>query len=430
MTAVHTKNDNNGVQNTYGPPSEIRTFTTDGICSAAELLTPTLIYPADEAELDGEDSFDLAAILLKWRYPGNFPGDCYPEFFQYQVAADPDFTNIITAGIVDTDCMFTEPNSECWALLKVPRCTSVYWRVQARTGNDSGDYSEASYFTFNSQPNCFLDQQPDETALIKGFVFADYCTATVPWVPDGVGIFPPCDFGEPHGVHADGNRNRAPYEHEVLGTTIPAEEGIPDVLVDLGVGPCPSTGLNQISTLNNGGFYFTVPSPGVYCLSINKSVNPDLDHGIWTLPLTSGPLAQFTITLQEGENLILQDFGWDENDYLNMPFDVDLVSFCRAGDSKEFPEVAILDAGSEIPVFARNEEATWFAAIVEGKRCFVSIATGSPREDPTGLLIYPEQIAPEDPEEVNCASFGTRDSCLENGCQWTDFAGASLCSSP
>lgn len=430
VMAAHQEKDTNSVNYTYSPPSETRTFRTDGICSAAELQQPTLIYPANEAILDGGDSLDLASILLKWIYPGDFPGDCYPEGFHYQVAADSEFKNIITSGIVDAMCMFTEPNSECWALLQVPRCAEVFWRVEARTGIDSGGYSEPFLLTYASQPNCVQDQQPSETALIKGFLFADYCTATIPWVPEGVGIFPPCDFGEPYGVHADGNRIRVPYEHEVLGTTIPAEEGIPDILVDLGAGPCPSSGMNQIYTQNNGGFYFIVQTPGEYCLSINKSSNPDLDHGIWTLPLTNNPLAQFTFTLQVGDDLILQDFGWDQNDYLNIPFDVDLVSFCRAGDSKEFPAVAILDAGTEIPIIARNEESSWFAAMVEGKRCFVSIATGSPREDPAELLIYPEQIAPEETEQENCASFGTRDSCLENDCQWYDFAGGSLCIEP
>jgi hypothetical protein len=430
VQGVHQEKDGNSVNYTYSPPSETRTFTTDGICSGPDLKQPLLIYPGNEAILDGGDSLDLAALLLKWIYPGDFPGDCHPESFHYQVAADPDFKKIITSGVVDAMCMITEPNSECWTLLSVPRCAEVYWRVEARTGNLSGAYSEPFFFTYASQDNCVPNQQPGNLALIKGFLFADYCWSTVPWVPDGVGIFPPCTFGEPYGVHADGNRNRTEYVHEVLGKTIPAEEGIPDILVDLGSGPCPSTGLNQMYTQNNGGYYFLVQSLGTYCLSISKTTNIDLDHGIWTLPLTNNPVAQVTVTLEEGDDLILQDFGWDQYDYLKIPFDVEVISFCRAGDSKAYPEVAIFEAGTEIPVIARNQDATWFATVVDGRRCFISIASGSPRVDPSDLLIYPVQPPPEEIEENPCAEYTNRDSCLANDCQWTDLPGAGICTQP
>ena len=428
VTAVHGERDGSRTNFTYGPPSEIRTFKTDGICSAAELRPPMPVYPAQDAQLDGGDSLDLSSLLLKWSYPGDFPGDCYPETFHYQVAADPNFNQLITSGLVAADCLLTEPNAECWAQLTVPRCASLYWRVEARTGNESGGYSDPYQFSYASQPECTEIQPPSGIALIKGFLFADYCWSTIPWVPEGVGIFPPCDFGEPYGVHADGIRNRVPYEHEVLGTTMPAEEGIPDILVDLGSGPCPSTGLNQIYTLNNGGFYFIVPSPGTYCLSIDKNSNPSLDHGIWTLPLTNDDMAQFTVIIPSGEDLILQDFGWDQNDFLKIDYLVEVLSYCRAGDSKDYPEAAILEAGEEIPIIGRNEDATWFAVLVDGKRCFVSIATGSPLEDPDGMLIYPDQPDPDLIEKVvDCTTYTTRASCILYGCAWEELPGASHC---
>lgn len=429
VKAVHAYQIEGGAGYDYGPKSEIRTFTTDGMCSSSDLVAPTPVYPAF-GEWFGEGAGPgPASVNIEWSYPG----DCYPEYFHYQVASDPEFSNIITAGITAWD--------EYSAQVFVPRCARVYWRVQGRVGNVSGEYSESSRFTYSSIASCLQNQQSIDTALIKGFVFADYCKSTVPWIPEGVDIWPPCVFGEPHGVHADGNRNRSPAEQETTGEQIPAESGISDVVVDLGSGPCPSSGLDQMITTGNGGYYFMVQSPGVYCLSVSKDNNPALDHGIWTLPLTSDRTTQVTITFEEGQDLILQDIGWDQNDFIKIDFVVDKLSFCRAGDSREHSEIAIVEEGAAIPVFARNEDASWFAALVDGKRCFISIASGAPEEDPEGLLIYPEQPAPIPQEPTpspgdsqkqpeNCAAYNTPESCQAHDCKWIYSAAAGICTTP
>ena len=417
VTAVHTEEVGEiGFNNTLGPPSETWTFTTDGMCSGSDLEPPVPSSPPTGWINNGSGP---DYVNIEWSYPG----DCYPEGYHYQIASDPDFKNIITSGITDWN--------EQSALIHLPKCAKIYWRVEARAGNASGGYSNPSYFTHSSITNCFLLQESVDAALLKGFVFADYCKSTVPWVPDGVGIFPPCTFGEPYGVHADGNRNRVATEQEVTGEEIPVEIGIPDVVVDLGAGPCPSTGLDQMNTLQNGAYYFMVQSPGEYCLSISKDNNPSLDHGIWTRPLTDQPIAEYTLDFEEGDDLMLVDFGWDQNDFLKIDFDVELLSFCRLRDSKNSPEVAILEEGIKIPIIARNEDATWFAALVDGKRCFISIASGSPQEDPSDLMIYPTQLTTQaGPETQSCSDFKTPESCQDQGCKWIYTAAAGICTDP
>jgi hypothetical protein len=404
----------------YGPPSETWTVTADGLCSsAAELAQPFSTHPLNGELLGEGEGPGPGSVDILWQYSG----DCFADSYHYQVAADPGFTNIITSGtnIVDN------PREEIF----VPWCAKVYWRVQAVVRNDGGEYSEPSHFTYTSSSNCFENQTSTDPLLIKGYVFEDYCGSTVPWVPDGVGITPPCVFGEPYGVHADGVRARADTENEMTGDTDPAETGISDVVVDLGEGPCPSTGLDQFTSTKNGNYYFMVQSPGEYCLSIDKANNPDLDHGIWTSPLTDQDVTGETITFNPGDDLVMQNFGWDKNDFMKIDFWVDLTSFCRFGDSKYHQAVTEVQAGKVIPIFARNKDATWFATYVNGMRCFISVASGAPKEDPTELMIFPVQADPRPTVDPNgstgdtnrptvdpCANNASQRDCIAAGCLW------------
>lgn len=392
----------------FGNRSQTYSFTADGRCSGNELVPPTLVKPADGRWIDTNYEFIPENVNLKWDYPG----DCFPESYHYQLAADPDFNSMIASGVTEWD------EKSVW--VRLPECARIYWRVEARTGTDSGGYSDPWRFTAAKDFSCWQNQASIDAALVSGFVFNDECGSTVPYVPEGVDIWPPCAFGEPYGVHGDGNRTRG----------VDGEPGISDVYVDLGAGPCPSTGLDQFITTQNGSYYFMVQSPGQYCISVDKNKNPDLENGIWTLPLTDEDVTGQTITLDAGDMKVSQDFGWDQYDYARLDFDIDLTSICRLGDSTAFPEVDYIEAGQTIPVFARNEEGTWFATIVNGKRCYISIASGSPQGDPGVLEIFPdiplpEPVAEETPEvrtTKTCPDYKNEDACLRNGCEWVWFS--------
>ncbi len=406
------------VQYIYGNSSPVNTFFADGICSPSELEPPVLIKPENGSWVGDNWGSGSTQVEIRWKYPG----DCYPDHYHYQLSANPSFTNIISSGITAWD------DRSQW--IAVPECARIYWRVEARTGNSSGGYSAPSRFTFMLDGTCWQNQTSIDAALLKGYVFEDYCKTTKPYIPEGVDIWPPCTFGEPYGVHADGNRNRVDVENEVTGLTDPAEIGIPGVVVDLGAGPCPSSGLDQFITVENGNYYFMVQSPGEYCVSIDKAKNPDLDHGIWTLPLTNQDIAEATIAFNPGDDLIFQNFGWDKNDFLRIDFSVDLTSFCRAGDSILHKKLAVVEQGTSIPLLRRNADATWFETFVDGIPCLISIESGEPEGNVMELEVFdpypvPTETEPSEPEpsdrpsSTNCSSYTSEATCSAAGCKWT-----------
>ncbi len=396
------KDENNHTVN--GPHSEIWTFTTDGRCSSAsELVQPVLTAPQFGEWLGEGQGPGPSLATIRWSYSG----DCYPDSFHYQAASDPGFTNIITSGITDWN--------QHKANISVPRCARIHWRVQARAGNNSGEYSEPSRFTYASISSCFQNQASIDAALIRGFVFEDYCMATFPYVPEDVGISMECAFSGKFGVYGNGVRARG----------INGEPGMPNVVIDLGAGQCPSTGLDEFTTMSNGMYYFMVQSPGEYCVSVSKIKNPDLKNGIWTNPLTDQEVTQQTLTFGPGEMKKLQDFGWDKYDYIPVEFGIHLLSVCRAGDSTDHREIMYLEKGQIVPIIARNEDSTWFLTKFG---CYVSLATGEPAQDPGDLPIYPGPPPPqpqEDPDILkSCSSYNDPGLCPTPRCKWVIAAGA------
>lgn len=101
------------------------------------------------------------------------------------------------------------------------------------------------------------------------------------------------------------------------------EPGLVGVLVDLGEGDCPATGLDQIATDEDGDFIFTELPAGTYCVSIsleNEGNAELLDAGTWTFP-ESG-VAETAVEVGDGEIVTGINFGWDF-DFLPVP-EVDL----------------------------------------------------------------------------------------------------------
>ena len=416
-----------GLQN-ISPPSQSLRFKTDGLCDVDQLVPPILLTPQDGTWKKFSSGSNNAR--LEWLYPEA----CFPEYYHYQLAADPDFTNIITSGITefsDYYSLYYPPGETSWIRsphsykrVTVPECARVYWRVEARRGNASGGYSETFRFTNAADFSCWQNQQSIDAALIKGYVFIDQCDTTVPYVPDGVDIWPPCTFGEPYGVHGDGNRARGS-----------GEPGEANVIVDLGSGPCPSTGLDEFVTQSNGMYYFMVQSPGEYCVSVSKTKNPQLSDGIWTNPLTDQDVTGQTLMFTPGETQKSQNFGWDPYDYIEVDFHVDVLSACRQGDSAQFPVELFLPAGRYVQVIARNESSTWYLTTLG---CYLSIATGEPADN--DIPIYP-LLPPPEPQIIEnqptgksqkpCSNYDDPGLCEANGCRWVYTAvGPGICTNP
>ena len=89
------------------------------------------------------------------------------------------------------------------------------------------------------------------------------------------------------------------------------EPGLEGVVVDMGLGACPSTGLATTTSDVNGMYTFAGLEAGTYCVSIDElgATNETiLIPGGWTYPNTEGSA---TITIGAGEDRLDVNFGWD-----------------------------------------------------------------------------------------------------------------------
>lgn len=385
-----------------GKSSETRYFETEGFCSESELVAPILLNPSNADLISSNNS-----IQFQWEHPG----DCEPRYYSYQFAADPDFENIIFSGLTE--------NKYKSAYFWFPDCTRVYWRIAARSGSASSPYSEPFKFTKAIDNSCWLNQSPEDAALIRGYVWEDICISTAPYVPDGVGLTAPCIFSQQYGVYANGVRARGEN----------GESGISEVIVDLGSGPCPSVGLYQTVTTENGMYYFLVQSPGEYCISLDKASNPELANGIWTYPLTDQAVTGQTVTFGNGDNHYLQSFGWDEYDIFRVNFEVLQQAFCRFGPSIKFHAEATTEVGQILPILGLDQEKKWLLTRIDGKECFLYIGVGQP-DGPLGAIPLAEPVPDPTPApSTNCSQYTTQETCKNADCTWNIVAGApSFCS--
>jgi len=392
-----------------GQISQTFSFFTDGICESGEAVTPQLENPEDGSWAN--TSFDPPEISISW---SNI-GDCVPEEFQYQVATDPGFNHIVLTGKTDFISTF--------ALVPVPNCTHLYWRVRSAVGDSTSAWSEPYSFYYASDSYCWLLDSPSDAALIKGYVFEDKCTGTMTFESDSNAPVPPCTSSQ-YGIHGDGIWNFAANQ----------EPGIKDVLVELGSSHCPDVGSDQFLTLDNGMYYFTPQVSGEYCVSVSKADNSQLEEGIWTLPLTDKIITQQTIIIGLTDEEINQNFGWDKNEFKKLNYTVDILTTCRQTDNKNSQPVMYLEEGSVVPVVATNEGKTWYLTEFN---CFVSIATGEAEEG--DLPLYPEQPIPviddqavpgqtDTAKEKPCSSYTSPRSCVYPRCTWVyPIAGPGYC---
>jgi len=90
------------------------------------------------------------------------------------------------------------------------------------------------------------------------------------------------------------------------------EPGIGGVLVALGAGTCPASGLATTATAADGTFSFTGLGAGTYCVSVSPLHERNvaiLNPGAWTYP--AGGIGSTTVDLVAGEQRTDVRFGWD-----------------------------------------------------------------------------------------------------------------------
>ena len=390
------------VGSSMGPIDGRSYFFTGPMCETADLVAPDLVEPADGAIIND----DYPSFL--WDYPD----PCLPEGYRIDLSTDPSFDDTSLSGGTGNPSTRWGPGEH------LDDCTQYYWRVAPINDITLGPFSGTYAFFVDDSSSCLTLPEPSIARIdVSGVIFEDIC----PIPPDGLlpTTLPEGCVGEEDGTaHADGKRKGK-------------EPGIAGITVDLGSGPCPSTGLATTVTDGKGFYSFTVQTPGEYCISVNaEGANAEiLLPGRWTLVPSENMGYTFRhVEPDPGVSMTGLDFGWDYAG-LGCPFyELDMNAFCRAGPSQVFHKVTTGLAGDQLPIVGRLEDNSWFLVQVGDGQCWISDVVGSTEcaLDEVPVLTPPKPtdtptLEPDKEEEPYCAQFTTIKTCTQHetdGCKW------------
>jgi hypothetical protein len=146
------------------------------------------------------------------------------------------------------------------------------------------------------------------------------------------------------------------------------ESGIGAAQVLIGAGICPSEGLAQTRTREDGSFTFPNLDPGEYCITVK---DPEEAQGYWTYPLLdkTSKVSWMTITVKSGQVVSNVNFGWDFIDQLPpTPIDPTATPEPACSDQAQFigdvsiPDGTRLDPGDSFTKtwrFRNSGTCTW-----------------------------------------------------------------------
>lgn len=219
---------------------------------------------------------------------GSLPDNCTSIQNIDQVRDRNDFKVVITTARTSEDNCLVQP---------VPLEESIALDVN---GLEAGIYTvdvNGLKGTFTLQTDNVIDQS---NAVLGGQIWHDLCEVTGAVEADDPDSTAGCV------VAADGS-------YLANGLLESGEPGLAGLVVNLGEGECPASGLASTVTDSEGIYLFSGLTGGTYCVSVdtldeqNASI---LLPGEWTFPatVTEGGAA---ITLASGTSETAFDFGWD-----------------------------------------------------------------------------------------------------------------------
>jgi len=156
-------------------------------------------------------------------------------------------------------------------------------------------------YSFNVSDLAVFASPPTPTPApggIAGIVWDDECNPPnlTPDTPE-----PP-----PPGCETDG------IVYWANGILEAGEQGIANVIVQLGAGACPAAGLTTTTTNASGAYSFGGLAAGNYCVSISVVGNESaLIPGGWSHPDVTGNWARINVTVNPGATTGNVNFGWD-----------------------------------------------------------------------------------------------------------------------
>lgn len=409
--------------NTYHSPyTEERDFYVGPLCSGQALSAPVLYRPIDAGWIshNKQEPFE-------WHYKGG----CLPLSYDYQFATDPGFTDIVDSG--------TTLDHKQILKKSFPNCSTLFWRVRANDGTSSGPWSDVRHFHWVRDESCYQTHYlSDSGARIFVELFHDLCQTT--------------------GYHSTGATLDSSCiqwpDNYVTGNTVRdgSDYRFYDFQVDLGSGPCPSTGLDKKSF--NSITFFNLLAPGTYCVSIDRDQTvgdgagtSSLLGGAWTEPRTSSQVAGITVELGPGVQDVMLKFGWDEYDYPTLYYPIPENINCRVGPDPICEPLKIPMEGEILPIIARDRNTEWKLTSFEGQQCYVYLQSevidqtlteaGNPLTLSADLPFFepplpcptPTPKPREGGTQKACSEYNSASTCPTNRCQWVDgrFAAASYC---
>ncbi len=179
------------------------------------------------------------------------------------------------------------------------------------------------------------DNIPDqENGVIGGQVWVDECALGQGQVDNSSPPASCIDVGE--------------GKLEANGLVDISELGLGGVLLNLGSGSCPSTGLAATISDSNGMYLFSGLKGGTYCVSIdnleaeNSTIMPT---GDWTYPNRSGEAA-VTVSVKPGESNLQIYFGWQfESAVITQPTPSECTDKAIFREDVSIPDNTIITAG-------------------------------------------------------------------------------------
>ncbi len=335
------------------------------VISPGTMSAPVLLYPPDGSV------WDIRTPLFEWDDPTTCipPGD-----YKVQISETPTFTDPIEVSSVLPYLGVQPP----WTTSELSDCTRYYWRVKIdlrdRVDSEDGPWSETWSFTIRTSacttlPVTHITPIPpfdfpipgggpgggtssEPSSWIDGHVWHDLCA--VPYA--STDIVPPGCIAVPGGGF------------EANGIFEGGEPGLEGVTVDLGAGPCPSTGLATTTTDSGGHYMFGPLAAGAYCVSINPLSEANISvliPGSFTFPVRGCETGEYEITLGDADIRRENNFGWDFQ-FLPSPGSGTPTAkllhnaYCRSGPSIEYRSLTTLFQGLEVPIDGRNADNSWW----------------------------------------------------------------------
>jgi len=400
------------------PYSDYLTFYTGPVCSGEALVAPDLISPGSTWYGGWITHNNLQEF--RWSYPGS----CLPSFYDYEFATDAAFTNVVDSGTTPDHKMFVEKT--------FPNCSTIFWRVRANHGGSVGPWSDPFNFHWvRAGTDCYQTHYlSDDFAYIGVRLNMDYC--------DQTGFIAAWTETLNPGCMVDGTF--------IVGDGSMYSYSMSDYIVDLGAGPCPSTGLDQ--KVGGGSMKFGVITPGTYCVTISRDQTADaygpvsLMDGIWTVPRSNQILVEETIDFGPGNHDYLATFVWDETDRTFLPYPLDFTYACKFGPEDICRTAEFAMKGELMLLLGRDTNSDYKLTQINGIPCYILLGNDAINEKlaeyegfdwrAEDLEFFPKPYpcaTPEPKKEADketrrktCSDYTTRVDCSAHkadGCYWS-----------